>query len=209
MFWFDLNKDLSWCGSLREWNLHIDILDWLTPVVLLSLATIIRAYLLINFLLRHNWFWYVVAFLSLLLLLWWLNFHRFWLIFCLFNLLTWNTFNFLSSCSFKLRFLLILLELIPSLCKSLTFGGKLLLMLVLVLFIELVHLKKLKIEFYLRVLLQTLVGIPSYRLVLPRSRNQFCVRGMKILNQGDHEFRHQPAGKRSLASRRSELAELG
>jgi hypothetical protein len=32
---------------------------------------------------------------------------------------------------------------------------------------------------------------------------------MKIRNQGDREFRHQPAGKRSLASRQSELAELG
>jgi hypothetical protein len=140
MFWLNFNKHLSWCSAFRKRNLHVDILNGLTPVVLVSLATVEGANLLINFLLRHVWLWYIVALWRLLLLWCWLYFYRLWLIFCLLNFHTLNIFNLRSSSSFELCFLCVLLKLIPALCQSFAFGRELFFMLVLVLFVELINL---------------------------------------------------------------------
>ena len=150
MFCFDFDiKHL--CSSARwQWNLDIDSLDILRPIVASCLSTIIRAYFRrhIGFQVRDDSHLLRVLSLSLTFFLWfwsWLR-YRFGLIrsfLFLFLLFT------LFSRSVRLLFfhfsklLLVFFELLPSFSKSFTFGRVFLFMLNLIFFEVLIDLSTL------------------------------------------------------------------
>ena len=86
MFWFDLNNHLLRCGSFRQRNLHVNVFNRLTPVVLFCLRTVVSAYFLVHFHFLLVWSWNFVllqgitlVFLNTFCLL--RNLHNLWLIF--------------------------------------------------------------------------------------------------------------------------------
>ena len=146
MLCFNLHQNLFRRGAFRQKNLHVNVLDWLAPVVLFSLPAVIRTNFLIDYLQRCRWLWDIVSFyclsLHLLLLNNWFNLFSLWLVFGFLNFIYSFIFSLiLFDRCFQLRFFCIFLELIPTLCKSVAFWWELFLMLILVLLVKLIDLK--------------------------------------------------------------------
>ena len=186
MFCLDFDIKHLCSGARWQWDLNINSLDILRPIVPSCLSTIIRAYFgrYICFQVRDDphFLWALSLSLTFFLLFWsWLRsrFSYFRLLLfqlLLFSLASWSVRLLLLHLS---KFLLVFFELLPSLSKSLTLGWVFFLMLNLIFFKMLIDLSKLVSHqnSHLQVLLHTGVENPFCRLAQPHRRNQFSFEG--------------------------------